>query len=205
MYPLYFSAVLKSAKGTVLESGEACLSEAEGAVDFNGESVPLMNLGEKAEIVRMVGERELERFPGRVYRCTRKSLRLTDVPPETLRDAKSLFDVNAHIPVSLALSPDGSTDFPDEKASHIGGNIRFLSSERLRITAFEQISQGQVMVLQTESPQIRLTRLGVRVASRVPLGRSAAVLLCDVLTPSAENRRALARFEAGQGPQIRIL
>lgn len=205
MYPLYFSAVLKTAKGALLETGEACLSEAENALDFNSESVPLMNLGEKAEIVRIVGDRELQRFPGRVYRCTRKSLRLTDVPSQAIDEAKALFHVNAHIPVTLALSPDGALDFDADKASHIGGNIRFLSPERLKITAFKWIPEGQVMTLQAAAPEIRLTRLGLRVAQRVPLGRNAAVLLCDILSPSAENRRALARFTSEQQPQIRLL
>lgn len=205
MYPLYFSAILKASNGMLLESGEACLPETGSFLDFNGESVPLMNLGEAAEIVRVLGEEELEHFPGQVYRCTKNVLRLTGIPPEALEKARALFDVNAHFPVSMWLSPDGSADFPEEKASRIGGNIRYVSSLRLKVTALEFIPEGQIMTLTTDSPDLLLQRLAVKVVRREALKRNAAVLFCDILTPSEANRRALIRFASSQGPQVRLL
>lgn len=205
MYPLYFSAVLKSADGKTLEEGEACLSLSPDAMDFNSEFVPLLRFGESATLVRVLGEQELESFPGRVYRCTAKSLRLTDIPMEAIDKAKRLFDVNEHIPISMALSPNGSADFPEEKASRIGGNLRYISPTLLRITALEQIPEGQIVRFSVQTPVIRLEQLAARVVRRVPLKRNASVLLCNILPPSIQNSRALERFTTSQGPQVRLL
>lgn len=205
MYPIYFPAALKTAGGKLLELGEACLAQAQNAMDFNSEFVPLMNLGEMAEIVRLEDKKELERFPGSVYRCTKKSLRLTGIPSRAIEQANQLFQVNAHIPVSLFLSPDGSPDFQADKASRITGNIRYLSPELIRITALEWIPPGQVFAASASSPEVILNQLCLQVTSRVSLGHNAAVLLCRILPSSPENRRAIARFMREQGPQIRLL
>ena len=92
MYPLYFAAALKTENGKLLEIGEACLT-GEDTLDFNGEFVPLMNLGEPAQIVRLEKGQETEAFPGQVWRCTKKSLRLTKIPPLRMERAKRLFTV----------------------------------------------------------------------------------------------------------------
>lgn len=203
MYPLYFNAILKSMDGKLLEIGEACLCETPNTMEFNSEFVPLLRLGTPVEIVRVLDNEELEHFPGNVYRCTKKSLRLTDIPAERFHAAKNLFEVNAHIPVSLALSPDGSLPFPEEKASRIGGNLRYLSTSQIKITALEFVPEGQIAAFHAD--EVPLRNLAVRVARRISLGHNAAVLLCDILSPSPENLRALARFEAARQPQIRLL
>lgn len=203
MYPLYFTAILKSKDGKLIEIGEACLSETPNTMDFNSEFVPLMRLGTPVEIVRVLDNEELEHFPGKVYRSTKKSLRLTDIPSKTIEAAKTFFEVNAHIPVSLALSPDGSLPFPEEKASRVGGNIRYLSASQIKITALEFVPESQIAAFDADA--VSLKNLAVRVARRVSLGHNAAVLLCDILSSSPENLRALARFEASRQPQVRLL
>lgn len=203
MYPLYFPAVLLSADGKFLTEGEACLSEASGAVDFNGEFVPLLRLGAEVQVVRVLGETPLERFPGQVYRCTKKSLRVTGIPETALAGARALFEVNAHFPASIFLSPDNSFRFAPEKARRLDGNIRFVSSVQLKITAMEPIADGQKALVTAGA--LSLDRLLIRVAKRTPLGQNAAVLLCDVFEPTLENARALARYAASREPPIRLL
>lgn len=205
MYPLYFSAALKSEDGRLLEIGEACLSETENAIEFNSEFVPLLQLGSTAQIVRVLGNQEFDYFIGKVYLSTQKMLKLIDIPEKVMENAHRLFDVNENLSITLALAPGKSPHFNTQKAAHMAGNVRYLSNDVVKLVAMEFIAEGQILSFSIDSPTIKLDELCVTVRERVLLKRNAAVLICDVLPPSAGNRSSLSAFFSKFMPAPKLL
>lgn len=205
MYPLYFSAVLKSAEGKPLEYGEACLSETGCSIDFISEFVPLFKLGSPVCIARISGTEEFEQLPGSVYLSSRKKLQITGVPPKAYDAVRTLFEVNENSSVSLALVEGEPTHFNPQKARHINANLRYLSDSAVKLTAMEFIPEGQEICFSVETPAISLTDFFVRVERRIPLQRNAALLLCRPIAPGKANRRSIAAFLERLNPGPRLL
>ena len=199
MYPLYFAAALKTENGKLLEIGEACLT-GEDPLDFNGEFVPLMNLGEPAQIVRLEKGQETEAFPGQVWRCTKKSLRLTKIPPLRMERAKRLFTVNVNLPVYFAPIPEGTEKINWEKSLHLKANLRYLSTELLRLTILgPSLEPGQAAILRCEKPL--LEDFLFQAGELVPLGANASLILGKPLSLSREDRRTIENYLEKQSLQ----
>lgn len=200
MYPIYFSAVLKTAEGVILEEGEACVSETEAAIDFVSNFVPLMKLGITAKIVRMLGDRELECFSGSVYLSSSNLLRIVSVDMNLITEMRRLFSINENITTDLIFAPGRSVHFNVQKAASVSGMIRYLSTDVVKIFSMEYIPEEQNLMFSVETPRIKLRRMMVHVRERVLLKRNAAIHLCDVISLSGENRRALTAFATSKKP-----
>lgn len=194
MVPIYFSAALKTEDGQLLEIGEACISENDEAVTFVSSFVPLMKLGSNAQIVRMLGERELECFTGSVYLSSTNLLQITGVQPALITDMRRLFSVNESITTQILLAPGHSTNFNMQKAEKVSGVIRYLSPDVVKIFSMEFIKEGQFLVFSTDETSITLDKMLIKVKERILLKRNAALHLCEVVALSSANRRALAAF-----------
>lgn len=196
MYPIYFSAVLKTEDGQLLEIGQACVSDTENSVDFTSDFVPLLKLGETARITRTLGSKELESFVGQVYLSSRKLLRIVSVENAVMESARRLFSVNENLPTELYLAPGRSTNFNLQKAERVNGAVRFISSDVIKLHAMEFIGEGQYVMFSAEGPGIELDKMMVRVKERVLLMRNAAILICEMISPTSANRSALEAYLA---------
>ena len=196
MYPIYFSATLKTEDDQVLELGQACVSDTEPSVDFTSDFVPLMKLGVTARIIRTLGAKELEVFEGQVYLSSRQLLRIVSVPESVMEQARRLFSVNENLSTELYLAPGKSPNFNPQKAERITGSIRYVSSTVIKIHAMEFVGEGQYLMFSAEGPGIVLDKMTVRVRERVLLMRNAAILICEMISPSPENRAALEAYLA---------
>ncbi|MDD3428657.1 MAG: hypothetical protein PHG02_01460 [Oscillospiraceae bacterium] len=196
MNPIYFSAVLKIQKGEVLELGQAYLEEEENAVNFCSEFVPLLKLGTTAYIYRTLGDKEMECFTGRVYLSSRKRLQIVDVSPDIMQAARSLFDVNVNLATELYLAPGRSAHFKTEKAEKISGFVRYLSTDTVKICTMEFVDKGQYLMFSAEGMSLMLDHMLVLVRERTLLMRNSAILICDIVSLSAQNREALNHFLA---------
>lgn len=194
MFPLYFPALLKTDSGMFLEAGEACLAEQESSVLFNSDFVPLLQLGSPAQIVRVWGDEEFERFCGRVYLSSRKLLQLTDIDTGVMEQARAIFSMNQNIPVQLALAPLGSPRFNVQKAQHVSGHLRYIGAGTIKLMAMEEIPPGQILSVSVQTPELTLRELKVKVIARTPLQNDTAILQCELLSPGGENANALRTF-----------
>ena len=196
MYPLYFSAVLKTGDGKFLETGEACLAETENAVLFNSDFVPLMKLGTPAQIVRVLngGTEELECFSGSVYLSSRKLLQITDVDPETIRQAREIFCVNENLPVQLMLATGTAADFVPQKAPRAAGHLRYVSQDCFKLMTLEPVSQGQLLAFSVYAPHLALQECKLLVTSRTQLKKNTAILHCKPVELSAEHRHVITEY-----------
>lgn len=200
MYPIYFTAILKTEDGLILEEGEACVSETEDAIDFVSSFVPLMKLGVTAKIVRKLGDRELECFTGSVYLSSASLLRIVDVDVGLVTEMRRLFSINENITTDLVFAPGRSVHFNVQKAASISGMVRYLSMDIVKIFSMEYIPDQQYLMFSVETPRIKLNRMMVQVHERILLKRNAAVHICNVVSLSGENRRALAAFTTSKKP-----
>lgn len=195
MFPIYFSAILRAEDGKVLELGEACVSRTENKVTFKSEFVPLVKLDITAEITRVLGDKELERFVGRVYLSSRNLLQIVGVEDEVIAQARRLFDINTYLPAYFALSPNNSPNFNTRKAELIAGTIRYLSMDTVKVSAMPYIGVGQYLMVECETPlELRATVL--RVEQRELLGRKAAILICSIAVLPTGEEAALRNYVA---------
>lgn len=190
MYPVYFSALLKTEDGRLLETGEACLSRTENKVTFRNEFVPLVKLDTTVEVVRVLGNRQLERFRGRVYLSSRKLLQIVEVDPQLILDVRKLFDINTYMPATLALGNDQSPNINLKKADIVAGTVRYLSMDVIKLSVLPYVGEGQYLQLDCEPP-LGLHRTVLRVERRELLGRSAAILLCSIVSIPDDELAAL--------------
>lgn len=190
MYPVYFSALLNTEDGRLLEIGEACLSRTENKVTFRNEFVPLVKLDTIVEVVRVLGNRQLERFRGRVYLSSRKLLQIVEVDHRLIESARKLFDINTYIPATLALGTGQSANINLKKADIVAGTIRYLSMDVIKLSVLPYVGEGQYLQLECEAP-LSMRRTVLKVERRELLGRSAAILLCSIVSIPDEELAAL--------------
>lgn len=193
MYPIYFSALLKADDGIITEPGEACVSRTENKVTFKSDFVPLVKLDTTVEIVRVLGETELERFVGRVYLSSRNLLQIVGVDEQVMADARGLFDINTYLPAYFTLSPNKSPNFHTRKAELIAGTIRYLSMDTVKISAMPFIGEGQYLMVECEAP-LELKAMVLRVDKRELLGRKAAILICSITSIPQQEEASLHSY-----------
>lgn len=186
MNSIGFSAILESKDNDILEPGQAYLSQ-DNSVTFTSDFVPLMKLGSKVSIIRVIGEKRMENFVGKVYLSSRKLLRIVEVDHKMIEQALELFDSNVIFPAEFYLAPGASTHFNIQKAKGISGFVRYISPSTVKICTMEFVDKGQYLMFSLEEPKLPLNKMMVVVKERILLMRSAAVLLCDVVSLSLSN------------------
>lgn len=195
MNPIYFPATLKLGDGQFLEYGQAFLSQdKDGVVNFTGDFVPLIRIGETVNIVRTLGEREMERFVGQVYLSSRRLLQVVGVQGAALREAHRMFDSNANLSADIfVVKPP---HFNMQKGEKISGFVRFVSPDIIKICTMEFVDEGAHLALSAEGMSLLLDDMLVQVKERILLMRNSAVLICDVLSSSPENEEILSGYFA---------
>lgn len=194
MVPIYFSASLETEDGQLLEIGEACVSETDDAITFTSAFVPLIKLGTTAQITRVLGGQELNRFKGKVYLSSSKLLQIVGVEPKLVAEMRTIFSVNELASTSLIFAPKASVDFAVQKAESVFGVVRYLSMNVIKIFSMEYISVGQHLMFSLDTPGIKLDNMLVRVNERVLLKRNAALHICSPVAASRDNGMALAAY-----------
>ncbi|MEG0110081.1 MAG: hypothetical protein RSD78_03205 [Oscillospiraceae bacterium] len=195
MNPIYFSATLKTAGGQFLEYGQAFLSQnKEGTVNFTGDFVPLIRIGETVQVVRTLGERELDRFTGQVYLSSRRLLQVVGINSTSLREAHRIFDCNANLAADIYLVK--APHFSIQKGDKLSGFVRYISPDTLKICTMEFVDEGAHLALSAEGMSLLLDDMLVQVTERVMIMRNSAILICNVLASSPENEEILTGYFA---------
>lgn len=161
---------------------------------FTSDFVPLLKLGSEVTVIRVIGEKRLDRFVGKVYLSSRKLLRIVDVDGETIKQALALFDSNAVYPTEFLIAPGSSTHFNIQKAKAVSGFVRYVSPDTVRICTMEFVDKGTYLMFSLEEPSLPLNKMMVRITERILLMRSAALLLCDVVSLNVNNGVAIANY-----------
>lgn len=193
MNSISFSAILESKEDDILEPGQAYISK-DNSITFTSDFVPLLKLGSKVSVIRVIGEKRMECFGGKVYLSSRKLLRIVEVDQKLINQALELFDSNVILPTEFCLAPGSSTHFNIQKAKGISGFIRYISQNTVKICTMEFADKGQHLMFSLEESELELTKMMVVVKERILLMRSAAVLLCDVVSLSQNNSLAIRRY-----------
>lgn len=203
MNPIYFTSTLKSEDGQILEYGQAFLSQdKEGTVNFTGDFVPLIRIGETVCISRTLGEREMERFTGQVYLSSRRLLQVVGVSSPALAEAHRIFDTNANLAADIYhVSPP---HFNMQKGEKLSGFVRFVSPDILKICTMDFVDEGAYLALSAEGMSLLLDDILVQVAKRELIMRNSAVLICKVLDSTPENTEILTGYFARRQKQARL-
>ena len=201
MNPIYFSAILKTANGHFLEYGQAFLSQdKEGTVNFTGDFVPLIRIGETVQISRTLGEREIERFVGQVYLSSRRLLQVVGIQGPALCEAHRIFDCNANLSADIYLVKP--PHFSIAKGDKLSGFVRYISPDVLKICTMEFVDEIAHLALSAEGMSLLLDDMLVQVTERVLVMRNSAILLCRVLSSTPENQEILAGYFARRQREI---
>lgn len=161
---------------------------------FTSDFVPLIKLGSEVTVVRVIGEKRLDRFVGKVYLSSRKLLRIVDVDSAAINPAFEMFESNIILPADFLVAPGATTRFNVQKARAVSGFVRYISPQSVKICTMEFADKGDYLVFSLEDPALSLDKMLVCVKERVLLMRSAALLLCEVVSLSMENGVAIAGF-----------
>lgn len=186
-----FSAFLESEENDILEPGQAYISH-DNSVTFTSDFVPLIKLGSEVAVIRAIGEKRLDRFVGKVYLSSRKLLRIVDVDSAAIDPALEMFKSNIILPADFLVAPGATTRFNAQKARAVSGFLRYISPQSVKICTMEFADKGDYLVFSLEDPALSLDKMLVCVKERVLLMRSAALLLCEVVSLSMENGVAIA-------------
>lgn len=176
-----------------MEPGQAYISR-DNSVTFTSDFVPLIKLGSEVAIIRVIGEKKLERFVGKVYLSSRKLLRIVDVNSAIISVALEMFESNAVFPAEFLIAPKPTTHFNVQKAQAVSGFIRYISPQSVKICTMEFVDKGQYLMFSLEEPSLPLDKMLVRIKERILLMRSAALLLCEVVSLSKNNGVAIADY-----------
>lgn len=176
-----------------MEPGQAYISR-DNSVTFTSDFVPLIKLGSEVAIIRVIGEKRLERFVGKVYLSSRKLLRIVDVNSAIISVALEMFESNAVFPAEFLIAPKATTHFNVQKVHAVSGFIRYISPQSVKICTMEFVDKGQYLMFSLEEPSLPLDKMLVRIKERILLMRSAALLLCEVVSLSKNNGVAIADY-----------
>ncbi|MBP0981437.1 MAG: hypothetical protein J5968_04460 [Oscillospiraceae bacterium] len=190
MNSIEFSALLESRPNGICEEGQAYI-EHDNSVTFTSDFVPLIKLDSRATIIRVLGDKQFERFTGRVYLSSRNLLKLVDVDHELIDQALQLFDSNVIYPAEFYIAPGSSTRFNVQRAQSISGFLRYISEDTVRICTMEYVEPGQHLMFTINESGLAVEKMLVKITDRMLLMRSAAVLQCQPVSLSANNRTAI--------------
>lgn len=186
-YP--FPALLRSEYNDIEEYGSAQITREGNALNFEGEFVPLVPLGQKASIAWMLGETTLAEFSGKVYLSSAQMLQLVDVDPDKLNTARTLFSTNTDIPASLV--PAASPKAPRQAA-----HILYLSMGLLKLLVRESPEEGMRLRLDAQVDFLSLHNLELVVRKRIVFRKEETMLLCEVEGISQENYISMSTYIA---------
>ncbi|WMJ82882.1 hypothetical protein ACS3UN_01430 [Oscillospiraceae bacterium LTW-04] len=136
----------------------------------------------------------MERFVGKVYLSSRKLLRIVDVENETIDAALEMFESNAVFPTEFLVAPGATTRFNVQKAHAVSGFVRYVSPQYVKICTMEFVDKGEYLVFSLEEPSLSIDKMLVRIKERILLMRSAALLLCEVVSLNMHNGVAIAGY-----------
>ncbi len=176
-----------------MEPGQAYISR-DNSVTFTSDFVPLVKLGSEATVIRVIGEKRLERFTGKVYLSSRKLLRLVDVDSATIGPALEMFESNVVFPAEFLIAPGATTRFNAQKAQAVSGFVRYISPQLVKICTMEFVDKDEYLMFSLEETGLSVEKMLVRIKERILLMRSAALLLCEVVSLSMGNGVAIADF-----------
>lgn len=161
---------------------------------FTSDFVPLIKLGSEVAVFRVIGEKRLERFVGKVYLSSRKLLRIVDVDSAAICPALEMFESNAVFPTEFLIAPGATTRFNVQKVQAVSGFVRYISPQSVKICTMEFVDKGEYLMFSLEEPSLPLEKMLVRIKERILLMRSAALLLCEVVSLSMTNGVAIAGY-----------
>lgn len=190
MSSIEFSALLESRANGIFEEGQAYI-EHDNSVTFTSDFVPLIKLDSRATIIRTLGDKQFERFTGRVYLSSRNLLRIVDVDHELIDEAMQIFDSNIICPAEFYIAPGSSIRFNVQRAHSISGFLRYISPETVRICTMEYVEPGQHLMFTISESGLAVEKMLVKVTDRMLLMRSAAVLQCKPVSLSNNNLTAI--------------
>ncbi len=186
-YP--FPALLRSTYNNIEEHGTAQVAPQGNAINFYGDFVPLVPLGQEAVIHWILGDKVLASLSGKAYLSTAQMLQLTDVDPDKLATARTLFLVNTRLPglVAPAARP---------KAQKLSVEILYLSMGLVKLLTRDNIEEGTELHLYTHVDFLTLRALELRVRKRIIFHKEETILLCEVDGVDRENYVALSAYVA---------
>lgn len=190
MNSIEFSALLESKANGISEPGQAYIDH-DDSVTFTSDFVPLIKLDSRATIIRTLGDKQFERFSGRVYLSSRNLLKIVDVEHHLIEQALQLFDSNVIYPAEFYIAPGSSTRFNVQRAQSISGFLRFISPDMVRICTMEYVEPGQHLMFTINESGLAVEKMLVKVTDRMLLMRSAALLQCEPVSLTANNETAI--------------
>lgn len=186
----YFKAILKTQAGQLLEYGYGRAYPYRKSVDFFGEFVPLMKMGDTAQIVRVADGCETHCFQGEVYLSSKGLLRLVGVDNAEETDNPPMLTVNETMG-AFATPEDGS-------AGPISSLLYAVSLDTAKFSCLGAFAVGSTVTLCTDDP-LHLQGVRARIDRQIALSSGVTCHLCTVLDMPEESRRALTAYAEANG------
>lgn len=188
-YP--FPARLRAAYNDISTHGRATVMQRENAVEFTGDFIPLIPMGQPAGVEWVYGERTLITFLGTVYLSSPKLLRLVDVEPRLIEAARATFAINTKLPCLLTVRQN------NQPPVLLPAEILYLCGSTATLYSKNPIVPEQTIYLSAEVDFLTLRDMPLYVRRKISLRREEELLLCDIpKSQNNENRIALSAYSA---------
>lgn len=174
--------------GNICEVGLGQVAEADNAVDFTGDFIPLLPLGQAAAVEWILGDGVVRAYQGEVYLSSPALLRLVRVDAGLVAEARRLFATNLRLRASFAS--------PDKTSPRVPAQVLYLTTCAATLAAPMPLEPGTRLWLDCEADFLTLRAVPLQVKSAIPLRKSQALLHCTLAAGSEENLVALSAYTA---------
>jgi hypothetical protein len=186
-YP--FPALLRTSYSPARVVGSAGLCHRQNAINFSGEFIPLLPLGSPAAIRWIHGQETVATFEGNVYLSSQTLLRLVNISPELMADARSTFAVNTRLPAGIKTGRGG-------ECQPTAAEVLYLSTDFITLKTAQPMPKGQNLFLDCEVDFLTLRNLELTVRQHLTLRRTESLIFCGVLRGGDDNLIALSAYSA---------
>lgn len=169
-----FPAQLRDEQGKTMSVGLAYSLNELGRVVFESDFVPLLKMGERVQIVRVVQGIDTHCLEGEVFVSSVNMLHITSVTEQILDGARRSMSVDAEIRATL------SQIRPGEPLRRFEGCIYSLSLDRIHFTCTEELAEGDIFALSLEEP-IGLEGVVLEIYRRLLFGKDSASYQCRIV------------------------
>lgn len=192
-----FDAHLRDDTGKIFEVGHANVNPDNDAVDFFSDFVPLMDMHTKANIIKIMNDRECHVFSGTVYLSSNTRLQIANVSDNLLSYQEMLISQRvklrgtAHSIVIIPSIYEGGEPSKQLNSSEI--EIFSISIREIGFTVPKSYTVAEQLLVSIDAP-IKMEDVELRVYRQLQFSPSKTMCYANINSTTPESRKNLINY-----------
>lgn len=192
-----FEAHLRDDTGKIFEIGHATVIADNDAVDFISEFVPLMDMHTKANIIKIMNERECHVYSGTVYLSSKTRLQISNVSDRLLSYQEMLISQRvqlkgmAHSIVLIPSIYEGGEPSKQLNSSEI--EIFSLSIREIGFTVPKSYTVAEQLLISIENP-VKMDDVEIKVYRQLQFSPSRTMCYATINSTTPQSRKNLINY-----------